>query len=311
MNGSRNPNAPALRIDRLRKQYGDFVAVDGISLEVARGDFFGFLGPNGAGKTTSINAIVGLATLTSGTIEIFGYDNVAQWREARRLVGLAPQEYNFDRYLSIRDVLIYQAGYYGLRGAAVRKRADDLLERFGLTSKANDTFVRLSGGMKRRLSLARALIHEPELLILDEPTAGVDVELRIELWDLLRDLNRAGTTIILTTHYLEEAESLCRNIAIVEGGKLVAMESTAQLLARQGATTLSVTIDRRLEALPAALAARGATFDAPARTLHFPNLAPAAIAPALAELTALGLTIENVEFTRSSLQDVFLELVRR
>ncbi len=308
MNGIPNP---ALRIDRLTKRYGDFTAVDGISLEVARGDFFGFLGPNGAGKTTSINAIVGLATITSGTIEIFGNDSELAWREARRLVGLSPQEYNFDRYLSIRDVLIYQAGYYGLRGAAVRKRADDLLERFGLSSKASDTFVRLSGGMKRRLSLARALIHEPQLLILDEPTAGVDVELRIELWDLLRDLNAAGTTIILTTHYLEEAESLCKNIAIIEGGKLVAMESTAKLLARRGTTTLSITVERPLSMLPPALAARGATYDAGARVVRLLDVPPDAIAATLGELTACGAAIENVEFSRSSLQDVFLELVKR
>jgi ABC-2 type transport system ATP-binding protein len=286
------------------------VAVDGISLEVARGDFFGFLGPNGAGKTTTINAIVGLATLTSGTIEIFGYDNVRDWREARRRVGLAPQEYNFDRYLSIRDVLIYQAGYYGLRGAAVRARADALLERFGLTSKSGETFMRLSGGMKRRLSLARALIHEPQLLILDEPTAGVDVELRIELWDLLRELNAAGSTIILTTHYLEEAESLCKNIAIVEGGRVAAMESTTNLLARRGQTLLSVTVERPLESVPAALLALGARYDAPTRTLQFDNVAPAHIARTLAELEAQGYAVENVDFHRSSLQDVFLDLVK-
>ncbi|GAC1521407.1 MAG: ABC transporter ATP-binding protein [Vulcanimicrobiaceae bacterium] len=309
MNGF--PEAAALRIDRLTKRYGDFTAVDGISLDVARGDFFGFLGPNGAGKTTSINAIVGLATITSGTIEIFGHDTVRAWRDARRLVGLAPQEYNFDRYLSIRDVLIYQAGYYGIRGPAVRRRADDLLERFGLTSKANDTFVRLSGGMKRRLSLARALIHEPQLLILDEPTAGVDVELRIELWTMLRELNAAGTTIILTTHYLEEAEALCKNIAIVEGGKLVALESTAKLLSRRGTTTLTVTVGRPLGTMPASLVARGATYDPTVRHVQFYGIAPAAIAPTLAELVALGYDIENVDFTRSSLQDVFLDLVRR
>ncbi|MDQ2859032.1 MAG: ABC transporter ATP-binding protein [Candidatus Eremiobacteraeota bacterium] len=313
MNGFHNGAgaAPALRIEQLVKRYGEFVAVDGISLEVARGDFFGFLGPNGAGKTTSINAVVGLATLTSGTIEIFGHDNVRAWREARRLVGLAPQEYNFDRYLSIRDVLIYQAGYYGLRGPAVRKRADELLERFGLTSKSGETFVRLSGGMKRRLTLARALIHEPELLILDEPTAGVDVELRIELWEMLRGLNAAGTTIILTTHYLEEAESLCKNIAIIEGGRIVAMESTAKLLARRGSTTLSVTVERPLDPVPFAIAARSGRYDARTRTLHFEGIAPAQIAPALAELESNGYTIENVDFTRSSLQDVFLDLVGR
>ncbi len=234
-----------------------------------------------------------------------------EWREARRCVGLAPQEYNFDRYLSIRDVLIYQAGYYGLRGAAVRARADALLERFDLTSKAGEPFTRLSGGMKRRLSLARALIHEPRLLILDEPTAGVDVELRIELWGLLRELNAAGTTIVLTTHYLEEAESLCRNIAIVESGRIAAMESTAKLLARGGATTLSVTVERPIGAVPAALLALGARYEAGGRTIEFDGVAPAQIARTLSELEAQGYTIENVDFHRSSLQDVFLELVKR
>jgi ABC-2 type transport system ATP-binding protein len=311
MNGFHSSTAPALRVEQLVKRYRDFVAVDGVSLRVERGDFFGFLGPNGAGKTTTINAIVGLATLTAGTIEIFGYDNVRTWREARRLVGLAPQEYNFDRYLSIRDVLIYQAGYYGLRGPAVRARADRLLQRFGLESKAGGTFTQLSGGMKRRLSLARALIHEPELLILDEPTAGVDVELRIELWDLLRELNAAGTTIILTTHYLEEAESLCKNIAIIEGGRIVAMESTAKLLARRGSTTLSVTVERGPSVMPAALAALDARYDAAARTLHIEGLAPSDIARTLAMLEASGYAIENVDFNRSTLQDVFLDLVRR
>ena len=293
------------------KRYGSFVAVDGVSLTVERGDFFGFLGPNGAGKTTTINAIVGLATLTSGSIEIFGHDNVRAWREARRMVGLAPQEYNFDRYLSIRDVLIYQAGYYGLRGPAVRARADALLERFGLTSKASETFMRLSGGMKRRLSLARAMIHEPELLILDEPTAGVDVELRIELWDLLRDLNAAGTTIILTTHYLEEAEALCKNIAIIESGRIVAMEPTANLLARRGSTMLSVTVQRGPSALPPELVARGARYEASEHAIHVDGVAPGAIARTLAEIEANGYTIVNVDFNRSTLQDVFLDLVGR
>jgi ABC-2 type transport system ATP-binding protein len=192
------------------------------------------LGPNGAGKTTTINAIVGLARLSSGTIKIHGYDNVADWRIARRLVGLAPQEYNFDRYLSIRDILIYQAGYFGIPPREVAERADMLLERFGLSSKAGQDYMKLSGGMKRRLTLARALIHTPKLLILDEPTAGVDVELRLELWELLRKLNNDGMTIFLTTHYLEEAEELCRNIGIVRSGKLVALDSTTELLEREG-----------------------------------------------------------------------------
>jgi ABC-2 type transport system ATP-binding protein len=223
--------APAIQIDHLVKRYGDFAAVKDVSLRVAQGEFFGFLGPNGAGKTTTINAIVGLAKADSGTIRVFGHDNQIEWREARRLIGLAPQEYNFDRYLSIRDVLIFQAGYFGLRGPKIKERADVLLERFGLASKAKQEYTRLSGGMKRRLTLARALINEPQLVILDEPTAGVDVELRLELWQLLRDLNGDGLTIFLTTHYLEEAEELCKTIAIIREGRIVTQQSTESLIA--------------------------------------------------------------------------------
>jgi ABC-2 type transport system ATP-binding protein len=211
----------ALRINELVKRYGSFTAVDGISFDVPEGEFFGLLGPNGAGKTTTINSIVGLSRITAGSIQLFGLDVEKDWRATRRLVGLAPQEYNFDRYLNIRDILIYQAGYYGLHGKAIEERADELLERFGLSSKAKQIYTRLSGGMKRRLTIARALMFEPRLLILDEPTAGVDVELRMDLWRYLQELNRDGTTILLTSHYLEEIERLCRTIAIVAGGRIV------------------------------------------------------------------------------------------
>jgi ABC-2 type transport system ATP-binding protein len=236
---------PAIKIDGLVKRYGDFTAVDGISLEVEQGAFFGLLGPNGAGKTTTINATVGLAKITAGSISVFGHNVETDWRSARRLVGLAPQEYNFDRYLNIRDILIYQAGYYGLRGAAIRKRADDLLERFSLSSKAKQVYTRLSGGMKRRLTLARALMHEPRLLILDEPTAGVDVELRIELWAFLREMNAAGTTIVLTTHYLEEAAELCERIGIIETGRIVALEQTQTLIGDRSLQDVFLELTRR------------------------------------------------------------------
>jgi ABC-2 type transport system ATP-binding protein len=229
-------------VDRLVKRYGSFTAVNGISLSVAAGEFFGFLGPNGAGKTTTINAIAGLARKTGGNIRIFGYDTESQWRSARSLVGLSPQEYNFDRYLSLRDVLIFAAGYYGLRGKTVAERADMLLERFGLTAHAHLEYTKISGGQKRRLSLARALIHEPSLLILDEPTAGVDVELRLELWDWLRALNDDGLTIFLTTHYLEEAEQLCKRIAIIRQGRIVTEKPTEELVA-EGASLQDVFLE--------------------------------------------------------------------
>jgi ABC-2 type transport system ATP-binding protein len=235
----------ALHIERLVKRYGDLTAVDGISLDVPVGEFFGLLGPNGAGKTTTINSIVGLSKITSGKIELFGLDVTRDWRAARRTVGLSPQEYNFDRYLNIRDLLIYQAGYYGLKGKPVAERADELLERFGLTSKAKQVYTRLSGGMKRRLTIARAMMHEPRLLILDEPTAGVDVELRLELWSFLRQLNKDGTTIILTTHYLEEAEELCERIGIIEAGRLVALEGTRKLVGDRSLQDVFLELTRR------------------------------------------------------------------
>jgi ABC-2 type transport system ATP-binding protein len=183
-----------------------------------------------------------LAKIGAGSISILGYDNVTQWREARRLVGVSPQEFNFDRYLSIRDVLIYAAGYFGLRGKAVADRADELLERFGLTSKAKVEYTKLSGGQKRRLTLARALVHQPRVLILDEPTAGVDVELRLELWAWLRSLNAEGLTVFLTTHYLEEAEELCRRIAIIRAGRIVTEKPTQELIA-EGASLQEVFLE--------------------------------------------------------------------
>jgi ABC-2 type transport system ATP-binding protein len=235
----------ALQIQHLVKRYGDFTAVDGISLEVPAGEFFGLLGPNGAGKTTTINSIVGLSRITSGSVRVFGLDVTTEWRASRRLVGLSPQEYNFDRYLSIRDILIYQAGYYGLHGKPVRDRADEMLERFGLASKSKLIYTKLSGGMKRRLTIARALMFEPKLLLLDEPTAGVDVELRLELWAFLRELNRDGMTIILTTHYLEEAEELCSRIGIIEAGKLVALETTQKLIGERTLQDVFLELTRR------------------------------------------------------------------
>ncbi len=272
------------------------------------GDFFGFLGPNGAGKTTTINAIVGLAILNAGTIAVFGHDTVRDWRAARRLIGIAPQEYNFDRYLSIREILIYQAGYFGLRPKDVSKRADELLERFELSSKAHVSVTKLSGGMKRRLTLARALVHSPKLLILDEPTAGVDVELRIELWELLRRLNSEGMTIFLTTHYLEEAEALCRNIGIIERGRLVALQSTESLLSHNREATLKITVKRPITAVDGTLMHRPVHFEHGDVTLSIQNVAPRDIASTLTELEANGFEIEGVEFRRSTLQDVFLEL---
>lgn len=221
---------PAISIQNLTKKYGDLTAVDNLSLEIKEGEFFGFLGPNGAGKTTTINSIVGLVNFQQGNIKVFGHDVIKEFRQSRTSIGLAPQEFNFDRYLTVKEILVYQAGYYGIRKKDCWPRADELLKQFGIYNKRNDTISKLSGGMKRRLTLARALVHDPKLLILDEPTAGMDVELRIEMWEYLKKANRKGLTIFLTTHYLEEAEQLCGRIGIINAGRLVKLADKSRLM---------------------------------------------------------------------------------
>ncbi|MBV8365359.1 MAG: ABC transporter ATP-binding protein [Candidatus Eremiobacteraeota bacterium] len=230
--------ASALQISHLVKRYGSFTAVDDLSFAVAPGEFFGFLGPNGAGKTTTINAIVGLARFQSGTISVFGADVERDYRRARSLIGLSPQDFNFDRYLTAEEILTYQAGYYGITPARAKARVEQLLEQFELSDKRGLTYLQLSGGYKRRLALARALVHSPNVLILDEPTAGLDVELRLELWDFLRRINSEGMTVVLTSHYLEEVELLCSRIGIINHGRLVALEEKHALIARHGQSSL-------------------------------------------------------------------------
>ena len=225
----------ALKISDLRKTYrGGVMGVDGVTFRVAQGDFFGFLGPNGAGKSTTIHCITGIATPTSGTIEVFGLDVVGRYREARRRVGLSAQEFNVYTFATCADILDWSAAYFGMPKKLRRERIAMLLDKFGLADHAKKEFRQLSGGLKRRLVLARALVHDPELLILDEPTAGVDVELRHELWTFLLELNASGKTIFLTSHYLEEVEHLCRTIAIVSGGKIARFGPKADFLGDGG-----------------------------------------------------------------------------
>src|SRR6201995_2821253 len=213
---------PALSITNLRKVYrSGTVAVDDLSLEIAEGQFFGFLGPNGAGKSTTIHCTTGIAEPTAGKIEVFGVDVVKDYREARRQVGLCPQEFNVDVFATPRQIVDWMGGYFGMRAAARKERTDYLMERFDLIPHQKKSFRELSGGLKRRVVLARALVNDPKLLILDEPTAGVDVELRRILWRYLQEINGDGRTILLTSHYLEEGERLCRDIAIVAKGRIV------------------------------------------------------------------------------------------
>src|SRR6187551_127127 len=231
--------APALDIENLVKRYPTGVeALHGVSLEIEEGEFFGLLGPNGAGKSTLIHCTTGLAQPTGGSIEIFGHDATEHYAEARLAVGLAPQEPNVDWFLTVAETLDYHAGYFGMPKRERRERTDELLETFSLTEKRDERTRTLSGGMKRRLILARAMMHRPRLLILDEPTAGVDVELRLELWHYVQRINQEGTSILLTTHYLEEAEQLCDRVAFINEGEIVAKGSSPELAARYGVGSL-------------------------------------------------------------------------
>ena len=223
----------ALLIKDLTKIYkNDKVALKGVNLEVKEGDFFALLGPNGAGKSTTIGIITGLVEKTAGTVSIFGHDNSKKANLAKALIGVVPQEFNFNQFELVEDIIINQAGYYGVPRMEAKKRSDDLLKMLELTDKKRVMSRNLSGGMKRRLMIARALVHQPKLLILDEPTAGVDIEIRRATWNFLKKINQTGTTIILTTHYLEEAELLCRNIAIIHKGLIVESSSMEKLLRR-------------------------------------------------------------------------------
>jgi ABC-2 type transport system ATP-binding protein len=232
-------STPALQITELVKRYPTGTeALKGVSLDIAPGEFFGLLGPNGAGKSTLIHCTTGLAQPSSGDIRIFGHDAIDHYKDARIAVGLAPQELNIDWFLTVEETLDYHGGYFGMPKRERRERTKELLAEFSLTEKRHDRTRTLSGGMKRRLVLARALMHRPRLLILDEPTAGVDVELRLELWHYVQRINGEGTTILLTTHYLEEAEQLCNRIAFINHGEIVAIGTSRDLSETYGVTSL-------------------------------------------------------------------------
>lgn len=229
----------ALKIDNLRKTYGGNVeALKGISLTVKEGDFFALLGPNGAGKSTTIGIISSLINKSSGSVEIFGDNIDTDLTKAKRHIGLVPQEFNFSQFEKVIDIIVFQAGYYGIKRKDALVRAEEVLKQLSLWDKRNSAARELSGGMKRRLMIARALMHKPRLLILDEPTAGVDIEIRRSMWEFLQELNESGTTIVLTTHYLEEAEHLCRNIAIINHGEIVIDTDMKSIIAKLDVETL-------------------------------------------------------------------------
>ncbi|WP_049985170.1 ABC transporter ATP-binding protein [Halobellus rufus] len=303
---------PAIEIRDLRKSYGDVQALDGVDLTVPRGSFFGLLGPNGAGKTTFINVLVGLVRKSGGEARVFGHDVEDDYREARDSIGLAPQEFNVDRFFPISEVLEHKAGYHGIPRERAAERAEEVLKRVGIYDKRDTRFDWLSGGMKRRFMLARALITEPDLLILDEPTAGVDVQLRHELWDTIVDLNQRGTTILLTTHYIEEAERLCDEVAILDSGRVLDVASPEELMDR-GTDDVVIQLRDEPTAVPDFTAHddRIESVDLDGTRLVVTARQGGLVAPDVVSLLDEGgHEIVDLEIQRTSLEEVFVEMTR-
>ena len=299
-------NMNAIEINNLSKIYDNKLkALDKINLTIPRGSFFGLLGPNGAGKTTTIGILTGLVNLTSGNAYIMGKDSVKDYKFTRPLLGLSPQELNFDVFFSIRELLILQAGYYGLAKKECIKRADMMIEQFGLESKANNKARELSGGMKRRVQIAKSLVHNPPILILDEPTAGVDIELRHMLWDYLKKLNHDGKTILLTTHYIEEAESLCNDIAIIDKGKIITQGSPRELINKIGLSIIEFVLDKNYNEVNL----NGWKYNLNKNILTVNATDPESeIALIINELINNNITIKGAKILNNSLEDVFVEL---
>jgi ABC-2 type transport system ATP-binding protein len=303
----------AIEVRELRKRYDGVQALDGVSLTVPEGSFFGLLGPNGAGKTTFISILVGLVRKSGGEASVFGYDVEDDYRRARDCIGLAPQEFNVDRFFPIKEVLEHKAGYHGIPAGEARERADEVLKRVGIYEKRDTRFDWLSGGMKRRFMLARALITDPDLLILDEPTAGVDVQLRRDLWETVTELNELGTTILLTAHYIEEAERLCDEVAILDSGSVVEVATPEQLIDR-GPDRITITLRDPPSEPPELAAGNGHIEDV---SLEGGQLIITArrgglVAPDLVrELDRAGHEIVDLDISRTSLEEVFVELTRR
>ena len=294
---------PAVEVVGVARRFGTVQALAGVDLAVEQGEFFGLLGPNGAGKTTLISIIAGLTRTDRGTVKVLGHDVVDDFRQARRSLGVVPQELVFDPFFSVRETLEFQAGYFGLRKQSAW--IDEILHHLNLTSKANANMRSLSGGMKRRVLVGQALVHKPPVIVLDEPTAGVDVELRQSLWQFIRKLNRDGHTIILTTHYLEEAETLCSRIAMLKAGRVVALDSTHNLLSRIEGLTCRVVAAR----LPAAWRARVVREES--NVFHVGLESYAELESLLAAMRTENIAIDELALEETDLEQVFLEIMKR
>jgi ABC-2 type transport system ATP-binding protein len=300
----------ALQISQLTKVYEDgFVALKGIDLNVAEGDFFALLGPNGAGKSTTIGIICSLVRKTEGSVTIFGHDIDADFSGAKQHVGVVPQEFNFNQFEKPIDILINQAGYFGIPAKIAAERAEKYLVQLGLWDKAHTPSRTLSGGMKRRLMIARALMHEPKLLVLDEPTAGVDIELRRSMWEFLQEINKQGTTIILTTHYLEEAESLCRNVAIIDHGQIVQNTSIRELISQLNKETFILDTREELSSCPQVDGYPLKQVDT--STLEVEVEKSQSINELFAALTSQGLHVVSMRNKTNRLEELFFDLVAK
>lgn len=301
---------PALAIKQLSKIYEDkFEALKSIDLNVAPGDFFALLGPNGAGKSTTIGIICSLVRKTAGTVKIFGHDIDQDFSLAKQYVGVVPQEFNFNQFEKPIDILINQAGYYGIPAKLARERAEKYLRQLALWDKRDTPSRTLSGGMKRRLMIARALIHEPKLLVLDEPTAGVDIELRRSMWEFLQEINRQGTTIILTTHYLEEAESLCRNVAIIDHGEIVKNTSIRELLTQLNTETFVLDTKEQLDHCPQVAGYPLKQVDD--HSLEVAVEKSQSINELFAALTEQGIHVVSMRNKTNRLEELFFDLVEK
>ena len=300
-------HTPVVEIDHLTKQYGSLTALDDASLQIRRGEIFALLGPNGAGKTTMIGCVAGLVVPTRGTARVLGRDVQREYHETRKAVGLVPQEINFDPFFTVEEILRFQAGYFGVRLS--EERLEELLRAMDLTRKRTAGTRALSGGMKRRLLIAKALVHDPKVLFLDEPTAGVDVELRRDLWNYVRLLRDRGTTIVLTTHYLEEAEELADRIGMIDKGKILLVEEKARLLARLGQKTLRLLLREPIAAVPPALAGRTARVLEGGYVLEVSQPAEEELGGIIAQVLTAGLHVRDVETRRTALQDIYVQLL--
>jgi len=296
----------AIEVDRIHKRYGSLHALAGISLSIEQGEFFGLLGPNGAGKTTLISIIAGLTRATSGTARVMGHDVVQDYREARRSLGVVPQELVFDPFFTVREALRIQSGYYGIRNNDAW--IEEVMQHLDLTGKADTNMRALSGGMKRRVLVGQALVHKPPVIVLDEPTAGVDVELRQALWRFIRRLNTDGHTIVLTTHYLEEAEALCGRIAMLKHGQIVALDTTQNLLRRHSGCYVELRIEPHR--LPEAWAARVVErLEGGAYRLALKDYDE--VESLMAALRAAHVKVHEMEVMQPDLEEVFVQIMQK